>query len=142
MNIFQIFGFLFRFGPLLAAWGPLVLKLVRTVETLFSDAPTAQKKEIAMRLARAALERAGLHNQHLLEAFGHFIDLLVALLHARGEFTPGPEHRHPLDVDEAAVVVALQAEPKLLPEVQRLRDEEQATRDMRLDELEQQLRRD
>jgi len=145
MNILQWFGFVLRFGPLLAKWGPLVLKLVRTVEKLLSDAPSEQKKQAAMAFMRAALERAGLNKPHLLDAFGHFVNMLVALLHARGEFKPlsseaGPAVRVKVNVPDAAVAVAMQVNPALVHDVRRVAVAEQAARDARLNELEQKMR--
>jgi len=139
-------SFFIRIIPLLVAWGPFVLKAVRAIETMFSDASPAHKKEVAMTLVKAALQRAGLSSPRLLEALSHLIDLLVALLHMRGEFghTPPPP-RKTLNTDAAAVALAQRVEPKLVPSVQhtlaaaRLRREGEATRDARFDELKQKL---
>jgi hypothetical protein len=142
--MFKWLGFLFRFGPLLVRWGGLVMQTVRTVEKLFSSAPSHEKKAAAMALVTAALERAGIINPHLIEAFSHLIDLIVAVLHARGEFAPVTAPRASVDVPTAAASVAQEVAPQLVKDAQRVarRIDEQVIRDSRLDELEQQLRRD
>ena len=129
-------AFLFRFGPLLLTWGGLLLKLVRVIEKFHSNAPSEQKRAIAMEFVRAALDRAGIDNKQLLIALGHLVDMLVHLLHSRQEFVPVTAARTPVNVAAAAVQVAAQVNPAVAEQV-AIRQK----RDAKLDELEESLRR-
>ena len=129
-------AFLFRFGPLLLAWGGVVLRLVRVIEKFHSDAPSEQKKAIAMEFVRAALDRAGINNPQLLIALSHLVDMLVHLLHSRNEFKPATATRSPVNVSAAAVQVAAQIDPLVAARVIARQE-----RDAKLDELEKKLER-
>ena len=129
---------LFRFFPFVIAWVPLITKLVRVIDKFHSDAPSEQKKTLAMEFARAALERAGLRSERLLLAIGNLVDLIVNLLHARRELTPGPAVRTPLSsVGVSAAELAVEVDPAVAKYLAlKQRKLVGNAHDARLDELE------
>lgn len=119
------FQFVLQVLPIIWSWGPLILKLIRSIETLFGDAPGAQKKQVALEVLRALLERANRFTAAqidiLLSAFGHFINAFVDILHFRGELQHKPEvPKQEIAITKAAVEVSRHVNDKRMNELEAL----------------------
>lgn len=132
MNIFQAIGFAFRYGGMVLRYAPIVIKAVRTVEKLMSDAPGEQKRKAAVDAILYAVAQFGFDlSQKVRDAIGKAVDLVVSVLNLRGEFSRSDPGEEKEEVSEKALSTAAKAAAK-----------EAGARQKRMDELEALLTRE